>query len=159
LSIAQVKRAERARLRRRCRELPVHGTSHRRLHDRKLGVEQLDETAIRPHIRTIIRDVTPYLNTPLFQYHRRRLRLTACSDVMLRPCAGAVMEHLVFLCPATRQEVHSGIESEIGTLLRIRERHVRLLCPACGAWHVWPVRDAFLAKYVRHALATDPHIA
>jgi hypothetical protein len=55
--------------------------------------------------------------------------------------------------------VDSGIESEIGTLLRIRERHVRLLCPACGAWHVWWVRDAFLAKYVRHALATDPHIA
>jgi hypothetical protein len=87
------------------------------------------------------------------------LRLTACSDVMLRPCAGAVMEHLVFLCPATRQEVDSGIESEIGTLLRIRERHVRLLCPACGAWHVWPVRDAFLAKYVRRPLATNPHIA
>jgi predicted RNA-binding Zn-ribbon protein involved in translation (DUF1610 family) len=69
------------------------------------------------------------------------------------------MEHLVFLCPATRQEVHSGIESEIGTLLRIRERYVRLLCPACGAWHVWRVRDAFLAKDVRRPLATNPHIA
>ena len=30
------------------------------------------------------------------------------------------MEHLIFVCPTTRQEVDSGVESEIGTLLRIR---------------------------------------
>jgi hypothetical protein len=58
----------------------------------------------------------------------------------------AVMEHLIFVCPTTRQEVDSGVESEISTLLRIRDQTVRALCPACGKWHEWPVRDAFLAK-------------
>jgi hypothetical protein len=58
----------------------------------------------------------------------------------------AVMEHLIFVCPTTRQEVDSGVESEISTLLRIRHRTMRALCPACGQWHEWPVRDAFLAR-------------
>jgi predicted RNA-binding Zn-ribbon protein involved in translation (DUF1610 family) len=56
------------------------------------------------------------------------------------------MEHLIFVCPTTRREVDSGIETEIGTLLRIREQNVRVPCPACGQWHEWPVRDAILAK-------------
>ena len=30
------------------------------------------------------------------------------------------MEHLIFVCPTTGREVDSGVESEIGTLLRIR---------------------------------------
>jgi predicted RNA-binding Zn-ribbon protein involved in translation (DUF1610 family) len=41
--------------------------------------------------------------------------------------------------------VDSGVETEIGTLLRIRQENVRALCPACGKWHEWQVRDAFLA--------------
>jgi hypothetical protein len=57
----------------------------------------------------------------------------------------AVMEHLIFVCPTTRREVDSGVETEIGTLLRIRQENVRALCPACGKWHEWQVRDAFLA--------------
>jgi hypothetical protein len=56
------------------------------------------------------------------------------------------MEHLIFVCPTTRQEVDSGVESEISTLLRIRLQKVRVLCRACGEWHEWPVRDAFLAR-------------
>jgi len=58
----------------------------------------------------------------------------------------AVMEHLIFICPSTGRQVDSGVESEIGTLLRIRQQNVRVLCPACGGWHQWAVRDAFLAK-------------
>jgi transcription elongation factor Elf1 len=58
----------------------------------------------------------------------------------------AVMEHLIFVCPTTGREVDSGVESEIGTLLRIREQKIRAHCPACGESHEWPVRDAFLAK-------------
>jgi predicted RNA-binding Zn-ribbon protein involved in translation (DUF1610 family) len=38
-----------------------------------------------------------------------------------------------------------GIESEIGTLLRIRSQTVQARCPACGQVHEWPVRDAWLA--------------
>jgi len=57
-----------------------------------------------------------------------------------------VMEHLIFVCPMTEREIDSGVESEISTLLRIREQNVRVLCPECGEWHEWPVRDAFLAR-------------
>jgi predicted RNA-binding Zn-ribbon protein involved in translation (DUF1610 family) len=56
------------------------------------------------------------------------------------------MEHLVFSCPNTGREVDSGVESEIGTLLRIRQENVRALCPACGEEHEWAVRDASLVK-------------
>ena len=44
------------------------------------------------------------------------------------------MEHLIFVCPATGREIDSGVGSEIGTLLRIRQQNMRALCPACGAW-------------------------
>jgi hypothetical protein len=56
------------------------------------------------------------------------------------------MEHLIFICPRTEREVDSGVGSEIGTLLRIRDQKVRVRCTACGEWHEWHVRDAFLAK-------------
>jgi hypothetical protein len=58
----------------------------------------------------------------------------------------AVMEHLIFVCPTTGRQIDSGVESEIGTLLRIRNETVRVHCHACGQWHEWSVGDAFLAK-------------
>jgi predicted RNA-binding Zn-ribbon protein involved in translation (DUF1610 family) len=56
------------------------------------------------------------------------------------------MEHLIFICPTTGREVDSGVESEISTLLRIRDEAVRVLCPACGKRHEWRVRDAILSR-------------
>jgi len=56
------------------------------------------------------------------------------------------MEHLIFVCPTTGREVDSGVESEIGTLLRIRDQIVRAHCAACGECHEWRVGDAFLAR-------------
>jgi predicted RNA-binding Zn-ribbon protein involved in translation (DUF1610 family) len=56
------------------------------------------------------------------------------------------MERLLFVCPATGREVDVGIETEIGTLLRIKGETLRARCPACGQMHQWPVRDAALAK-------------
>jgi hypothetical protein len=56
------------------------------------------------------------------------------------------MERLIFRCPATGNQVDVGIETEIRTLLHIRMRSVRARCPACGAEHEWPLRDAFLAQ-------------
>jgi hypothetical protein len=56
------------------------------------------------------------------------------------------MEHLVFVCPTTGRQIDSGVESEIGTLLRIRNETVRVQCSACGQWHEWSVRDAFLSR-------------
>ncbi len=56
------------------------------------------------------------------------------------------MERLIFMCPTTGQKIDVGVDSEIGTLLRIRMKMVRAKCAACGQWHEWPVRDAWLAK-------------
>jgi hypothetical protein len=58
----------------------------------------------------------------------------------------AIMERLIFICPRTGRQVDSGVETEIGTLLRIKEKNLRSPCPACGEWHEWPVRDASLTK-------------
>ncbi|HVY58227.1 MAG TPA: hypothetical protein VHA77_10295 [Xanthobacteraceae bacterium] len=54
------------------------------------------------------------------------------------------MERLHFVCPQTGRDVDVGIETELGTLLRIRLETVRAKCPACGLWHEWVVRDAKL---------------
>ena len=56
------------------------------------------------------------------------------------------MERLLFVCPVTGREVDVGIETEIGTLLRIRSNTLRTQCPACGQRHEWKVRDAALPQ-------------
>jgi hypothetical protein len=56
------------------------------------------------------------------------------------------MQRLHFICPKTGQDVDVGIDSEIVTLLRIRDEEVRACCPACGERHQWQVRDAHLGK-------------
>jgi hypothetical protein len=56
------------------------------------------------------------------------------------------MERLYFRCPDTRDEIDLGIESELGTLLRIRQSAVRARCPACGQSHDWRVGVARLAR-------------
>ena len=56
------------------------------------------------------------------------------------------MERLYFICPKTDRAVDVGIETEIGTLLRIRSETVRARCPVCGERHDWKVRDAALPK-------------
>lgn len=56
------------------------------------------------------------------------------------------MEHLYFVCPATGRSVDAGIETDIGTLLRIKSKPVRARCPDCQQWHEWKVLDAKLPK-------------
>lgn len=56
------------------------------------------------------------------------------------------MERLYFLCPGTGLKVDVGIESEMGTLLRIRDETVSADCPHCRKLHRWHVRDAFLDR-------------
>jgi hypothetical protein len=56
------------------------------------------------------------------------------------------MERLLFICPQTGREVDVGIETEIGTLLRIKSKTLRGRCPACGRTHEWTVRDAVLPQ-------------
>ena len=54
------------------------------------------------------------------------------------------MERLHFACPNTRQDIDVGIDSELDTLLRIRNEHVLARCPVCGERHEWEVREARL---------------
>jgi transcription elongation factor Elf1 len=56
------------------------------------------------------------------------------------------MEKLYFACPKTGQKVDVGIESELGTLLRIRTNTVSASCPVCGEKHEWPVNEAQLQE-------------
>jgi hypothetical protein len=56
------------------------------------------------------------------------------------------MERLFFVCPTTRRTVDVGVETEIGTLLRIKSSKLRSECPACGKVHEWTVRDAALPQ-------------
>jgi hypothetical protein len=39
------------------------------------------------------------------------------------------MERLYFRCPVTGEEIDVGIESELGTLLRMRRSAVHACCP------------------------------
>ena len=54
------------------------------------------------------------------------------------------MERLHFACPKTGQDVDVGIDSDIDTLLRIRNNHVLAKCPRCGERHDWEIAEARL---------------
>ena len=56
------------------------------------------------------------------------------------------MERLRFTCPNTGRDVDAGVETDLNTLLRIKTKPVRMLCPACGEEHEWRVSEAHLAK-------------
>jgi predicted RNA-binding Zn-ribbon protein involved in translation (DUF1610 family) len=58
----------------------------------------------------------------------------------------AAMERLHFDCPNTGEVIDVGIESELDTLLRIRDKRVLARCPRCGERHEWRVADAQLQK-------------
>jgi hypothetical protein len=56
------------------------------------------------------------------------------------------MERLNFVCPSTGRDIDVGIDSELQTLLRIRNETVRARCPACGGRHEWQVCEAKLLQ-------------
>lgn len=56
------------------------------------------------------------------------------------------MERLHFVCPRSGRVVDTGIDSEIDTLLRIRNQPVRARCPVCGERHEWQVCEAQLRQ-------------
>jgi hypothetical protein len=56
------------------------------------------------------------------------------------------MERLIFVCPTTGRDVDVGIETEIGTLLRIRQKTLQTHCAVCGERHEWKVCDAVLPQ-------------
>ena len=61
------------------------------------------------------------------------------------------MERLHFACPRTQQDIDVGIDSELNTLLRIRDKHVLARCPVCGERHEWEVGEAKLLQAARAA--------
>ncbi len=56
------------------------------------------------------------------------------------------MERLHFRCPNTGEIVDVGIDSELNTLLRIRNKRLMARCAACGERHEWRVADAHLQQ-------------
>ena len=56
------------------------------------------------------------------------------------------MERLHFTCPTTGRDIDVGIDSELETLLRIRNNRIRARCPVCGEYHEWQVREARLLQ-------------
>jgi hypothetical protein len=56
------------------------------------------------------------------------------------------MDRLFFRCPTTGEKIDAGVETELGTLLKIRHETLRSRCPSCGQAHQWLVKDAFLTK-------------
>jgi predicted RNA-binding Zn-ribbon protein involved in translation (DUF1610 family) len=56
------------------------------------------------------------------------------------------MERLHFDCPNTGEVIDVGIESELDTLLRIRDKRVLARCPRCGERHEWRIADAQLQQ-------------
>jgi transcription elongation factor Elf1 len=54
------------------------------------------------------------------------------------------MDRLHFVCPVTGQTVDVGIDSELNTLLRIRDKRISASCSACGQRHEWKVAEAQL---------------
>ena len=54
------------------------------------------------------------------------------------------MQRLHFVCPNTGETIDVGIESELETLLRIRNKRILARCPQCSERHEWRVADAQL---------------
>jgi len=56
------------------------------------------------------------------------------------------MERLHFICPRTGHDIDVGIDSELDTLLRIRNSRIQARCPDCGERHEWQVCEARLKQ-------------
>ena len=56
------------------------------------------------------------------------------------------MKRLYFPCPNTGEDIDVGIDSELETLLRIRNSPIRARCPACGVRHEGQVCEARLSQ-------------
>jgi transcription elongation factor Elf1 len=56
------------------------------------------------------------------------------------------MERLLFICPRTGQGIDVGVETELQTLLRIRDNSLSARCSSCGERHEWLVGEAQLLK-------------
>ncbi len=56
------------------------------------------------------------------------------------------MDRLYFTCPVTGQTVDVGIDSELNTLLKIRDKRISASCSSCGGRHEWKVAEAHLQQ-------------
>ena len=56
------------------------------------------------------------------------------------------MGPLTVFCPNNRRPIDTGVQTDWSTILRIRTRTVRVLCPECGEHHELRVSEGHLAR-------------
>jgi len=58
---------------------------------------------------------------------------------------GSTMSSVMIRCPMTGRAVSTAIETEVIVFRDLPNVSGRMLCPACGQEHVWPVQSAWLS--------------
>src|SRR5262249_18321694 len=114
---------------------------------------------LRQAIAEAVSSQQAHQNTPEMPRIRHSTRLAATyisSGDGRNSQMEAAMERLEFKCPTTGRRVDIGIETEITSLLRIRDHRVTGKCTACGQWHEWLVRDAYLPETVGFVDYAEP---
>jgi hypothetical protein len=61
------------------------------------------------------------------------------------------MASLFFTCPATRQLVSTGIETDAQNLQSFWKATLHVKCPHCGGMHDVPVRETYINNAVEDA--------
>ena len=65
------------------------------------------------------------------------------------------MASLKFICPNTRHQIDSGIETDTRAFHVIESQNLQMKCPCCGAIHCFPFREGLAADAVR-GVAGEP---
>jgi hypothetical protein len=55
------------------------------------------------------------------------------------------MASVMILCPETRREVYTGIETDEASFAKLPDVPSRAQCPMCGREHIWSRQNAWLA--------------
>ena len=58
------------------------------------------------------------------------------------------MASVMILCPDTRREVYTGIETDDASFAKLPDVIARMHCPLCGEEHAWTKHKAWLAEPV-----------
>ena len=55
------------------------------------------------------------------------------------------MASVMIVCPETRREIYTGIETDEVSFAKLPDVPSRTLCPICGHEHTWTAEDAWLS--------------
>jgi hypothetical protein len=56
------------------------------------------------------------------------------------------MASVMIVCPETRREIYTGIETDEASFARLPDVLSRTQCPVCGEEHVWTKKNAWLSS-------------